>query len=167
MCGVPPSSPSRSSGSFPGIASSNASLLSSLPGAKVAFGVDATRLHNHPVGLGHEAAAAGGGFDVIVFPFPHTGFVPENVHVNKPAHIAVNKQLVAEFFQSAVHQLKQGKMARPCDGVVVGNVILLRCILLVCCRHSAWLRGCTSAAIYHLAASPRFPSFIPPVYLNY
>lgn len=98
-----------SAGMFPG-AASNAALLSSRRGAKVICGVDATRLHFWPRGLG--LAQAAGGFDVIVFPFPHTGYVPENVYENNWAHIARNKQLVADFFESAVHQLKPGILVR-------------------------------------------------------
>ena len=59
------------------------------------FGVDATRLHDHP-NLKDKK------FDIILFTFPHTG-VPNFSH----GSIEGNKQLIRDFLKSAQHILKQ------------------------------------------------------------
>lgn len=88
----------------------NASYLNSKSNVFLLYGVDATKLHHSSRGLGCPAAA--NGFNVIAFPFPHTGFQPENVHENNWDHIARNKELVAAFLTSAVSQLHDGKEVR-------------------------------------------------------
>lgn len=65
-------------------------------GTVVLFGVDATKLHDHPqIGKGTSKK-----FDLIVFTFPHTG-IPNR----KPESISSNKLLIRNFLDSAQHVL--------------------------------------------------------------
>ncbi|CAN8287950.1 unnamed protein product [Cochlearia groenlandica] len=65
-------------------------------GANLLHGVDATKLHLHPLLLFTK-------FHIVIFNFPHAGFHGKESH---PSLIRKHRELVFGFFHAAVHMLR-------------------------------------------------------------
>ena len=77
-------------------AASHISALTSVEGCKVLYGIDATKIGKGGVGSGGKATKKGG-FDRIVFNFPHVGGLTKDVY----RQVRHNQELLQGFFKAA------------------------------------------------------------------